>query len=50
MGCHFLLQGIFPIQGLSPGLWHCRQTLYCLSHQEGDSEKCLWLLFRPQET
>ena len=31
VGCHFLLQGIFPTQG--PGFWHCRQTLYCLSHQ-----------------
>ena len=34
MGCYFLLQGIFPTQGLKPGLPHCRQTLYCLSHQE----------------
>ena len=33
MGCHFLLQGIFPTQGLNPGLPHCRQTLYRLSHQ-----------------
>ena len=33
MGCHFLLQGIFPTQGLNPGLLHCRQTLYRLSHQ-----------------
>ena len=24
--CHFLLQGIFPTQGLNPGLPHCRQT------------------------
>ena len=31
--CHFLFQGIFPTQGLKPGLLHCRQTLYCLSHQ-----------------
>ena len=23
----------FPIQGLNPGLLHCRQTLYHLSHQ-----------------
>ena len=22
-GCHFLLQGIFPTQGLNPGLLHC---------------------------
>ena len=28
MGCHFLLQGIFPIQGSNPGLWHWRQILY----------------------
>ena len=26
--CHFLLQGIFPTQGLNPGLPHYRQTLY----------------------
>ena len=31
-GCHFLLQGIFPIQGSNPGLLHCRQILYHLSH------------------
>ena len=31
--CHFLLQEIFLTQGLNPGLLHCRQTLYCLSHQ-----------------
>ena len=33
VGCHFLLQGIFPTQGLNPGLLHCRQTLYHLSQQ-----------------
>ena len=33
MGCHFLLQGIFPTQGSTSGLLHCRQILYCLSHQ-----------------
>ena len=33
VGCHFLLQGIFPAQGSNPGLPHCRQTLYSLSHQ-----------------
>ena len=33
VGCHFPLQGIFPTQGSSPGLLHCRQILYCLSHQ-----------------
>jgi len=33
VGCHFLLQGIFLTQGSNPGLPHCRQTLYALSHQ-----------------
>ena len=33
VGCHALLQGIFPTQGLNPGLPHCRQILYRLSHQ-----------------
>ena len=27
VGCHFLLQGIFPTQGLNPGLTPCGQTL-----------------------
>ena len=27
------LGGIFPTQGSNPGLLHCRQTLYHLSHQ-----------------
>ena len=31
--CRALLQGIFPIHGLNPGLSHCRQILYHLSHQ-----------------
>ena len=30
---HALLQGIFPTQGLNPGLLHCRRILYQLSHQ-----------------
>ena len=33
VGCHFLLQGIFPTQGLNSGLLHCKQTFYHLSHQ-----------------
>ena len=33
VGCHFFLQGIFQTQGLNPGLLHCRQTVYHLSHQ-----------------
>ena len=34
MGCHSILQGIFPTQGSNPGLLHCRQILYHMSHQE----------------
>ena len=34
VGCHFPLQGDLPTQGLNPGLPHCRQMLYHLSHQE----------------
>ena len=33
VGCHFLLQGIFPTQGLNLCLPNCRQILYHLSHQ-----------------
>ena len=36
MGCHSLLHGIFPTQGLNQcllHLLHCRQILYQLSHQ-----------------
>ena len=34
LGCHSFLQGIFLTQRLNSGLLHCRQILYCLSHQE----------------
>ena len=33
VGCHLLLQEIFLTQGWNPGLPHCRQMLYHLSHQ-----------------
>ena len=33
VGCHALFQGIFPTQGLNPGLPHCRRILYQLSCQ-----------------
>ena len=33
VGCHALLQGIFPTQGSNPGLLHCRWILYQLSHK-----------------
>ena len=33
VGCHAFFQWIFPIQGSSPGLPHCRWILSHLSHQ-----------------
>ena len=33
VGCHALLQGTFPTQGLNPGLPNCRRILYRLRHQ-----------------
>ena len=48
VGCHFHLQGIFSTQGLNPGLLHCRQILYQLSHEE--TQACLapnTMPFRP---
>ena len=33
MGCHFLFQRIYPIQGLNSGLPHFRQTLHPLRHK-----------------
>ena len=37
VGCRALLQGIFPTQGLNPGLPHCRWILFCLSLQGRNS-------------
>ena len=33
VGSLSFLQGIFPTQGSNPGLQHCRQILYQLSHK-----------------
>ena len=38
VGCHALLQGIFPTQGLNLGLPHCRQVLYHLGDREALDE------------
>ena len=47
VGCHALLQGIFPTQGLNPGLQHCRRILYHLSYQGSPVYMyvCLFVLF-----
>ena len=44
VGSLSLLQGIFPIQELNPGLLHCRQILYQLS-QQGSPQNilCIYL-------
>ena len=41
-------RGIFPTQESNPGLPHCRQTLYCLSHQ-GIPSLAYWSLFYRHE-
>ena len=59
VGCHALLQGIFPDQGTNPVLPHCRQIFYCLSHQWSPSTgflltqesnwdllNCRWILYQ----
>ena len=33
VGCHALLQGMFPTQGSNPGLPQCRLIFYHLNHQ-----------------
>ena len=43
VGCHALLQGIFPTQGSNPGLPPCRCILYRLSYQESPRLKCIFI-------
>ena len=43
VGCHALLQGIFPTQRWNPGLSHCRR-LYRLSHQ-GSPRILGWVVY-----
>ena len=44
VGCHSLLQEIFPTQGLNPGLPHCGQILYHQSH-EGSPRTLEWVAY-----
>ena len=44
VGSCSLLQGIFPTQGSNPGLQHCRQILYHLSHQ-GSPRILKWVAY-----
>ena len=47
LGCHFLIQGIFPIQGSNLVFLHCRQILYRLSHQGSSHDPAIPLLGEP---
>ena len=49
MGRLSLLQGIFPTQGSNPGLPHCRQILYQLSHKGRKSLKSNWNISKTLE-
>ena len=44
VGCHALLQGVFPAQELNQGLPHYRQILHCLSHP-GSSRILEWVAY-----
>ena len=44
VGSFPLLQGIFPTQGSNPGLPHCRQILYQLSHK-GSPRILKWVAY-----
>ena len=44
VGCHALLQGIFPTRGSNSGLLHCRLILSCLSHQ-GSQRILEWVAY-----
>ena len=46
MAGHSLLQGLFLIQELNPGLLHHRQILYCLSHQGNSMYNGLTLIYQ----
>ena len=46
VGICYLLQGIFPTQGLNPGLPYCRQIHYQLSH----TREALWDTKGPWES
>ena len=48
--CHCLLQGIFPTQGSNPGLPHCRQILYQLSHKGSPSLEVFHYKTAPGDT
>ena len=44
VGCHALLQGIFPTQESKPSLPYCRQIVYHLSHR-GNPRILKWVVY-----
>ena len=54
VGTHFFSQGIFLTHGSNPGLLHCRQILYRLSHHCKDQSKenkgCFFFLWLGKQT
>ena len=42
VGCHAVLQGIFPTQGSNPDFLHCRQILYCWASREAPDLIPIW--------
>ena len=47
VGCHSLLQGIFPTEESNSDLLHCGQILYCQSHQGSPALSiCLFYLIK----
>ena len=49
LGSLSLLQGIFPTQGSNPGLLHCRQILYQLSHKGSPPQLMIKKTINPVE-
>ena len=49
MGCHFLLQGIFPAQGLNPSFLPCRWIRYRLSRQGSQDAHMVRVHMEPEE-
>ena len=50
VGCHFLLQGIFPTWESNPGLLHYRQILYQLNYEGSPKYNTSQFLLRPEGT
>ena len=44
VGCHAVLQPIFPLQELNPGLLHCRRVLYQLSYSADSTVTFGWII------